>query len=62
MEQQLRNNDYVAGGAFNIADIALFAYTHASSKGGFDLDYFPDIRNWIERIESRSRHIPMVKK
>lgn len=62
MEQQLGEHDYVSGVAFNVADIALFAHTHIASEGGFDLDDFPNIRNWIKRIESRSRHIPMVKK
>jgi len=62
MEQRLGEHDYVSGDAFNIADIALFAYTHVSSEGGFDLDDFPHIRSWIERIKSRPRHIPMVKK
>lgn len=62
MEQQLGEHEYVSGDAFNIADIALFAYTHVSSEGGFDLDDFPHVRSWIERIKSRPRHIPMVKK
>lgn len=62
MEQQLGEHDYVCGDAFNIADIALFAYTHVANEGGFDLDDFPSIRNWIERIESRPQHIPMVNK
>ena len=62
MEQQLAEHDYVTGDAFNVGDIALFAYTHVASEGGFDLGKLPNIRNWIARIEARSRHIPMVKK
>ncbi len=62
MEHQLGKGDYICGDTFNIADIALFAYTHVASEGGFDLDEFPNIRSWIGRIQSRPRHLQMAQK
>ena len=59
MEQQLAANDYLADDQFSIADIALFAYTHVADEGGFDLDGFPAIRSWLERIKSRPRFVAM---
>jgi glutathione S-transferase len=58
MEGHLAKNDFFAGG-YSIADIALFAYTHVSHQGGFPLDDFPQIRRWIERVESQPRFVAM---
>ena len=62
MEQQLLRHPFIVGNNFNIADIALFAYTHVADEGGFDLGGYPAIRAWIERIEGRPNYVPMVKK
>jgi len=61
MEQQLSKHAFIAGGHFNIADIALFAYTHVADEGGFGLEEFPAIRAWIERITGRPSYVPMAK-
>ena len=39
----------MVGASFTIADIALFAYTHCASDGGFDLGRYPNVRAWIAR-------------
>jgi glutathione S-transferase len=62
MEEQLADNNYMAGDEFTIADIALFAYTHRAHEGGFDLQPFAAVRDWIESIETRRRFVPMVEK
>jgi glutathione S-transferase len=36
MEGHLRRSDFFVGGRYTAADIALYAYTHAGNKGGFD--------------------------
>lgn len=62
MDQQLRSTDYITGNRFNIADIALFAYTHVAGEGGFDVSAYTGVVAWIERIRRRSGYTPMVKK
>ena len=62
MEQQLTDQAFFTGEKFNIADIALYAYTHVADEGGFGLDDYPKIRMWIERIEGRPNFVPMAKK
>ena len=59
MEQQLSRNPFITGEEYNIADIALFAYTHVADEGGFDLKDYPAIRAWIERINGRPNFIAM---
>jgi glutathione S-transferase len=58
IEDHLEKNDFFVG-HYTIADIALFAYTHVSHEGGFPLDDFPKIRNWIERMKVQPGFIPM---
>ena len=59
MEDHLGKNDFFVGN-YTIADIALFAYTHVSDEGGFPLDDFPKIRDWIERVKAQPAFIPMT--
>jgi len=57
MEKHLASADYFAGGRYTIADIALYAYTHVAEEGGFQLDEFPGIRSWLDRVRSQNGHI-----
>lgn len=50
MERHLREREYLVGGRFTIADIALYAYTHVAPEGGFDLEPLPAVRAWLERV------------
>jgi glutathione S-transferase len=59
MEAHLSNHDFFVDERFSIADIALFAYTHVAEEGDFELDRFPAVRNWIERIEALPKHLAM---
>lgn len=59
MEQQLQTQDFIANNEYSIADIALYAYTHVAHEGGFELDDYPYIREWLQRVEDRPRYVPM---
>lgn len=62
MDRHLQHQEYMAGGKFTIADIALFAYTHVAHEGGFDLDRFGAVNAWLERIRARPQFAPMEAK
>ena len=51
MERTLTDNDYLAGEALTLADIAVVAYTRVADSGGFDLADYPKVRAWIARVE-----------
>jgi glutathione S-transferase len=54
MERHLDDDrDYFVSGRFTIADIALYAYTHLAPEAGFDLEPYPAIRGWLERVAAR---------
>ena len=51
MEQSLTGQQWFAGEALSVADIALVAYTRLAHEGGFDLQSRPHLVSWIERVE-----------
>lgn len=53
MEQHLAQQPFFAGDAYSVADIALFAYTHAAADGGFDLSAYPQVREWLDRVREQ---------
>jgi glutathione S-transferase len=59
MEQHLVQHRFFVADAYSIADIALYAYTHAAADGGFDLQGVPAVRAWIARVESQPHFLPM---
>lgn len=59
MNRHLSENDFFAGGAYSIADIALYAYTHVADEGGFSLDAYPEVTAWLARVAEQPKHIPM---
>jgi len=59
MEQHLSNHAYFAGDSISNADISLFAYTHVAHEGGFDLSSYPNINQWLKRIETTAGFVSM---
>ena len=53
--------EFFVEGRYSIADIALYAYTHVAHEGGFDLANYPAIRDWLARVKSQPRHIPITR-
>ena len=60
MEQRLAAQNFLVGGHYAIADIALYAYTHVADQGGFDLAGFPAIRAWLDRVAVQPGYVPML--
>jgi glutathione S-transferase len=60
MERHLREREYLVGGRFTIADIALYAYTHVAPEGGFDLEPLPAVRAWVERVATQPGMVPIT--
>lgn len=61
MEQHLAEQDFFVGDRYTIADIALYAYTHVAEEGRFDLDRFPAVQAWLERVKAQPKHIPITQ-
>ena len=61
MEEHLSKNDFFVRDRYSIADIALYAYTHVAPEGGFDLEGFPAVRAWLERVAAQPGHVPITR-
>ena len=59
MNRHLAENAFFAGDAFSVADIALYAYTHTAEEGGFQIDAYPAVAQWLQRVEADHGHVPM---
>ena len=60
MERHLANNEFFVPGGYSIADISLYGYTHCADEGGFELDRFPSVLAWLERLRQQPGHVPML--
>ena len=61
MENHLASNDYFVADRCTVADIALYAYTHVANEGGFDLEGFPAVRAWLERVAAQPGYVPITR-
>jgi glutathione S-transferase len=62
LEQGLAGRDFLVGGGYSLADIALYAYTHVAPEGGFPLDSYPAIRAWCGRVAAQPGHVPITSR
>jgi len=57
MERHLGGREFFVGARYSLADISLYAYTHVAPEGGFDLEPYPSIRTWLERVAAQPGHV-----
>ncbi|SDR39674.1 glutathione S-transferase N-terminal domain-containing protein [Pseudovibrio sp. Tun.PSC04-5.I4] len=49
----LADRDYVAGGDYTIADMAIFGWSQSWERQGMDIEEFPHVKVWRERLWER---------
>jgi glutathione S-transferase len=52
MQLALTDSPFLVGDRVTLADVALVAYTRVSHEGGFCLDLYPAVRQWVGRVEA----------
>jgi glutathione S-transferase len=57
MERHLEGRSFLVGERYTIADISLYAYTHVAGEGGFELEGYPAIRAWLDRVAEQPGHV-----
>ncbi len=50
LERGLTGRAWLVGERYSVADISLYAYTHVADEGDFDLEPYPQIRAWLQRV------------
>jgi glutathione S-transferase len=59
LERHLDGRSWLVGDGMTLADVALYAYTHVAPEGGFELDRYPAIGAWLERVAGEPGHVPI---
>jgi glutathione S-transferase len=59
MERHLDGRQFFVGDRLSLADIALYAYTHVAPEGGFELESYPAIGAWLDRVAAEPGHVPI---
>jgi glutathione S-transferase len=59
MERYLDGRRFFVADALSLADIALYAYTHVAHEGAFELEPYPAIRAWLDRVAAEPGHVPI---
>lgn len=57
LDAALAHAPFLVGGRPSLADVALYAYTHVADEGDFDLERFPAVRAWHERVRGLPSHV-----
>jgi len=57
LERGLTGREWLVGDSYTVADVSLYAYTHVADEGGFDLEAYPSVRAWLERVAQQPGHI-----
>ena len=53
LDRELSQRAYLAGPAYSIADIGVFAYVHRADEADLPLQGFPNVVAWIDRVRSQ---------
>jgi glutathione S-transferase len=59
LEGHFAGHSYAVGDALTLADIALYGYTHVAEEGGFELEPYPSVRAWLDRVAAEPGHVPI---
>lgn len=59
MDDHLAGRDWFIGDQASLADICLFPYTHVAGDADFDLQRYPNVVQWLERMKGQPRFQPM---
>jgi glutathione S-transferase len=59
MDSHLAAREWFVGDAVSLADVALYAYTHVCEAGGFRLQRYPAVSDWLHRVEALPGYVPM---
>lgn len=58
LDRRLARREWIAGGAYSIADIATFPWVCRYRRQGQNIDDFPNVKAWLARVSAR----PAVKR
>jgi glutathione S-transferase len=61
LDGHLAEREFFVGGRYSIADIAIYGYTHLAHEAGIDMEPYPHLRAWFERVEQQPGYVEDVE-
>ena len=58
MERYLGGREFFVGDRPTVADVALYAYPRLCHEGGYDLEDYPTVRAWMDRVAALPGYVP----
>jgi glutathione S-transferase len=56
LDDHLDSRSFLVGDRCTVADLSVFAYTHVAPEAGFELEPYPAVRGWLERVAAEPGH------
>lgn len=50
LDGHLAELEFFVGQRYTVADISLYSYVHVASEAGYDMDRYPAVLAWLERV------------
>jgi glutathione S-transferase len=57
LERHLQEREYAAADRYTVADIALFGYAHVADEARVDMNGYPAVAAWLERVRGQPGHV-----
>jgi glutathione S-transferase len=57
----LAENEFLVGGRYTIADIAVYGYSHRAEEAQLELEPYSNLRAWFARVEAQPGYIEDVE-
>jgi glutathione S-transferase len=61
LDHHLAARDFLVAERYTIADLANFPYVSMAQEGAFEMDRFPNVLAWIERVKAQPGFVPLVQ-
>jgi glutathione S-transferase len=61
VEAWLADHNWLVDERYTIADIGMFGYVSMAHEGRYEMERFPGIRAWLERVKSQPGWVPLVE-
>jgi glutathione S-transferase len=60
MDAHLKMNKFFVGDQYSIADISLYPYAAVADEGEYEMQRFPSIQAWFQRVRAQPGYIPLL--
>jgi glutathione S-transferase len=61
LDDHLAGNEFLVGGRYTVADIAVYGYSHRAEEAQLDLEPYPNVRAWFTRVQAQPGYMEDVE-